>query len=399
MLLLTQRIPYPPNKGEKIRSLQILRHFSKTYQVHLGCLVDEPGDWQYVQTVRDMCADAFFAGINRRLAMLTCQMGWLTGEPLSFRFFRHNALARWVDYVMTTINPDVVVVSSSNMAQYVISHPHRPKCRVIDFVDVDSAKWREYAEKGSGVMRFVYAREARLVLAHDRISAGWAQANTFVSDSEAELFRRLAPESAAKTHAVANGVDAVYFSPDDSHAPVYDPALPVFVFTGAMDYPPNVDAARWFANDIFPSIRARVNTAQFYIVGMNPTAEIKRLAQQDGVHVTGKVPDVRPYVAHAVAAVAPLRIARGIQNKVLEAMAMAKPVIVTPQALEGIDAAQPDRDVLLARTAAEISDAARKLVSGEIAGAQIGLSARECVTGNYGWASRLSKFDAIIANA
>ncbi len=396
LLFLTQRIPYPPIKGEKIRPLQIMRHLSNKYAVHLGCLIDDPADWEHVDTVRAMCADAYFAGLNRNLAMLSCQKGWLTGEPLSFTFFHDRRLAAWVDQMLTQVKPDVVFVCSSNMAQYVIAHPRRPKCRIIDFADADSEKWREYAEKGSGVMKFVHAREARLVLAQDRASARWADASTFVSEPEAAIFRRLAPESANEIHAVASGVDSVYFSPEHTFGPLFDPSIPAFVFTGTMDYPPNIDAACWFARDILPLIRAQIGIAQFYVVGTNPTQEVLKLAQLDGVHVTGRVPDVRPYVAHAVASVAPLRIARGIQNKVLEAMAMGKPVITTPQSLEGIDSAQAGRDVLVAASAAEIADLACKLAAKKIDGAPFGAAARICVLDHYSWAARLAKFNSLI---
>ncbi len=396
LLFLTQRIPYPPIKGEKIRPLQILRHFAQNYAIHLGCLIDDPADFEHVETVRAMCADAYFAGLNRNLAMLGCQKGWLTGEPLSFTFFHDRRLAAWVDKVLTQIKPDLVFVCSSNMAQYVIAHPHRPKCRIIDFADADSEKWREYAEKGSGIMKFVHAREARLVLAQDRASALWADASTFVSEPEAAIFRRLAPESANQIHAVASGVDSVYFSPEHIFESLFDPAIPAFVFTGTMDYPPNIDAACWFARDVLPLIRAQLGHAQFYVVGTNPSQEVQRLAQLDGVHVTGRVPDVRPYVAHAVASVAPLRIARGIQNKVLEAMAMGKPVITTPQALEGIDEAQAGRDLLLANSATEIADIACKLATKKLDGAPYGIAARTCVVDHYSWAARLAKFDTLI---
>lgn len=396
LLFLTQRIPYPPIKGEKIRPLQILKYLANKYTIHLGCLIDDPADWEHTGVVKAMCADAYFAGLNRSLAMLTCQKGWLTGEPLSFTFFHDRRLEAWVDQVLTQIKPEVVFVCSSNMAQYVIAHPHRPKCRIIDFADADSEKWREYAEKGTGVMKFVHAREARLVLARDRASARWADANTFVSDPEAAIFRGLAPESKTKTHAVVSGVDSVYFSPSHNFDPLFDPAISAFVFTGTMDYPPNIDAACWFARDILPIIRAQIGNAQFYVVGTNPAQEVQRLAQLDGVHVTGRVADVRPYVAHAAASVAPLRIARGIQNKVLEAMAMGKPVITTPQALEGIDAAQAGRDVLVANSAEQIADLAFKLATNRIDGVPIGLAARKCVVEHYSWAARLAKFNTLI---
>ncbi len=396
LLFLTQRIPYPPIKGEKIRPLQILRHLSNAYAIHLGCLIDDPADWEHVDTVRAMCADAHFARLDRNLAMLTCQKGWLTGEPLSFTFFQDRRLAAWVDQVLTQIKPDVVFVCSSNMAQYVMTHPYRPKCRIIDFADADSEKWREYAEKGSGVMKYVHAREARLVLEQDRAAARWSDASTFVSEPEAAIFRGLAPESTNKIHAVASGVDSVYFSPDHRFEPLYDTSCPTFVFTGTMDYPPNIDAACWFAKDILPMIRAQIGNAQFYVVGTSPAQEVLRLSKLDGVHVTGRVQDVRPYLAHAVASVAPLRIARGIQNKVLEAMAMGMPVITTPQALEGIDAAQAGRDLLVAPSAAEIADLAYKLAMNTINGALFGAAARACVVDHYSWAARLAKFNSLI---
>jgi sugar transferase (PEP-CTERM/EpsH1 system associated) len=175
-------------------------------------------------------------------------------------------------------------------------------------------------------------------------------ASLFVSAPEAELFRTLAPESSAKIGHFSNGVDTDYFSPDTGHANPYAAGERALVFTGAMDYWPNVDAVQWFCDEVFPVLRQRVPDLRFYIVGSRPAPAVQALGQREGVTVTGTVPDVRPYIAHAAVAVAPLRIARGIQNKVLEAMAMATAVVVSPQALEGIDA-EPGSELLLAEDA------------------------------------------------
>ncbi|MGZ5203107.1 MAG: TIGR03087 family PEP-CTERM/XrtA system glycosyltransferase, partial [Telluria sp.] len=215
-------------------------------------------------------------------------------------------------------------------------------------------------------------------------------ASLFVSAPEAELFRRLAPESGPKIGHFSNGVDTEYFSPDQQHPDPYPAGERALVFTGAMDYWPNIDAVKWFAAEVFPSVRQRFPDARFYIVGSRPAPAVQALAQQDGIVVTGTVPDVRPYIAHAAVAVAPLRIARGVQNKVLEAMAMATPVVVSPQALEGIDAV-PGSELVLADEPAAFADACAALLEGrDSASAAIGRAARAKVQRQYSWSSNLA---------
>jgi polysaccharide biosynthesis protein PslH len=396
LLFLTQRIPYPPIKGEKIRPLNILLRLRRSFRIHLGCLVDDPLDWEVADEVRKLCVDAHLEPLDRRLAQLRCAEGLLRGEPLSLAFFRKAALARWVERKLAEVRPAAAFVCSSAMAQYVLDAPLRPEIFIMDFADVDPDKWRQYAETARPPMRWVYAREARTLLAFDRRVAAAATASVFVSEAETALFRRLAPESAGKVHAISNGVDAAYFAPGD-HARAYPAGAPAFVFTGTMDYRPNVDAVVWFAEEILPLIRREEPTARFFIVGSNPAQAVQKLASYPGVAVTGRVPDVRPYLGHATAAVAPLRISRGIQNKVLEAMAMAVPVIVTPPALEGIDAA-PGREVLVAEDAPGFARQAIAAAHSRIDG-QLGAAARACVLSRYSWDARLAAFDRLLERA
>jgi sugar transferase (PEP-CTERM/EpsH1 system associated) len=239
-------------------------------------------------------------------------------------------------------------------------------------------------------MNWLYRYEARQLLAYERRVAREYDASLFVSAPEAELFRQLAPESTAKIGHFSNGVDTDYFSPDQPHADPYAPGERALVFTGAMDYWPNVDAVQWFAADVFPALRERFADLKFYIVGSRPAPAVQELAKLPGVVVTGTVPDVRPYIAHAAVAVAPLRIARGIQNKVLEAMAMATPVVVSPQALEGIDAV-PGSELVLAEDAAGFVDAVTTLLAGQDSAATaIGAAARAKVQRRYSWSSNLA---------
>ena len=393
LLLLAQRIPYPATKGEKIRHLHILEHLRRSYDVHLGCLVDDPADAEHVPTVQAMCRDSYFAPLDRRWAKLTCLRGLLTGQPLSVTFYQHRGLARWIRKVLRDVRPEVVFVCSSNMAPYVLDTRHDGCVRIADLADVDSEKWRAYAAAGAFPMNLVHAREWRRTAALEQRIVRQFDWSTFVSAEEAALFNRLVPGNADKVRAISNGVDQVFFDPAQSFDPPFELGPANFVFTGTMDYRPNVDAVGWFARSILPLIRRTLPDARFYVVGSNPAPTVRALGGMPGVTVTGRVADTRPYLAHAAVCVAPLLIARGIQNKVLEAMAMARPVVATADALEGITAV-PDREVLLADTPEAF--AAACLMAGGPAGPGLGAAARQRVVSDYTWRERLRGFDPLL---
>jgi sugar transferase (PEP-CTERM/EpsH1 system associated) len=388
LLLLIHRIPYPPNKGDKIRSYHLLKHLAQHYRVHLGTFVDDRDDWQHVPHVRAMCASSHFAALNPATARVRSLGALLANRSLSLDYYRDAGLRAWTGATMREHGVKRIVVFSSAMAQYAEAYPDAR--RVVDFCDVDSDKWRQYAEQKPWPMNWLYRHEARQLLAYERKVARECDASLFVSEPEAALFRELAPESVAKIGFFNNGVDTDYFSPERSYASPYPAGQRTVVFTGAMDYWPNIDAVQWFAAQVFPQLRASFADARFYIVGARPAAAVQALAQLPGVVVTGTVPDVRPYIAHADVAVAPLRIARGIQNKVLEAMAMATPVVVSPQALEGIEAI-PGTDLLVAADAAAfLAQVATLLTEANTA---IGPLARARVEQLYSWPSNLARIE------
>jgi sugar transferase (PEP-CTERM/EpsH1 system associated) len=399
LLFLMQRLPYPLIKGEKVRNWRILNYLTRWYDVHFGCLIDDPEDFQHIDTVRALCASMYTAPLNRRRAKITCATGLLTGEPLSVTFFRDQGLRRWVEDVVKRIRPEMIFVNSSNMAPYILDLPRTGR-RVVELGDVDSEKFRSYSETASVPMRQVYRREARLIEQLERRVALECDHSVLVTEAEAALFRGKVPEAANKIVGVSCGVDHRYFDPSHAYPSPFDPAAGAsFVFTGNMDYPPNSDAVVWFANAVLPLIRQKLPAARFFIVGSNPIEPVSRLVALGGITVTGRVPDVRPYLAHATAAVAPMRIARGIQNKVLEAMAMAKPAIVTSGALEGIDA-RPGRDLILADDAAAFAHAAIGVAGadGETTadGRAIGEAARQLILRSYDWDACLVGFDPLM---
>lgn len=394
ILYLTHRIPYPPNKGDKIRSWHILKYLAQRYRVHLGTFVDDPDDWQHVDTVKKLCGETCFAFLNPRTARLR-SLGALAGKrPLTLDYYHNSGLQQWVGTVMKEQAIERVLVFSSAMAQYVTGA--RQARRIIDFVDIDSDKWRQYAEKKSWPMSWLYRRESRSLLGYERQVAREFDASLFVSQAEADLFKQLAPESAAKVSFFNNGVDAGYFSPAHEYPNPYPSDEMAIVFTGAMDYWPNIDAVQWFAREILPAVLASNPDARFYIVGSRPAPQVQVLATLAGVRVTGAVPDIRPYLAHARLAVAPLRIARGIQNKVLEAMAMTKPVVASIQALEGI-AAKIGEEVLLARDREEFISTISPLL--QHPQNYIGQAARVRVLADYTWERNLERVDELLSHA
>ena len=335
LLFLAHRIPYPPNKGDKIRSYNLLKALAKDYRIFLGAFVDDQLDWKYQSELTEYCEEVFLLELNSRRKYISLK-GVLTGEALSLPYYRQTRMQNWVDQKIADQQIERVFVYSSAMAQYVQSEHFDHLHRVIDFVDVDSEKWREYSKRHIWPMSWLYRREARELLRYDRKLARTFDASVFVSASEAALFKQLAPESKQRVSHINNGVDYHYFDSQGAHDSPY-PDVPVLAFTGAMDYWANVDAVTWFAQKVFPLIQQKIPNALFYIVGARPSDAVLKLANKKGIHVTGAVEDIRPYIAGADVIVAPMRIARGVQNKVLEAMAMEKPVVVTGAAMEGIE--------------------------------------------------------------
>jgi sugar transferase (PEP-CTERM/EpsH1 system associated) len=391
LLFLSHRIPYPPNKGDKIRSYHVLKRLARDYRVHLGAFVDDADDWRHLPELEKLCASVCLVPLHPLKGKLRSLSAFVSGEPLTLPYYRSIRLARWVRRHLASGTVQRAFVFSSAMAQYLVGADGMR--RVLDFVDVDSEKWRQYAGSHRFPMNAVYRREAETLLGFEREQAMHFDASLFVTEAEAALFRRLAPEAGARVGVIENGVDGDYFSPHRDYPDPYAPGAQVLVFTGAMDYWANVDAVRWFAHEVFPAVRARASQAEFHIVGARPTEAVRRLGGQEGVRVTGAVDDMRPYLAHARAAVAPLRIARGVQNKVLEAMAMAKPVLATPQAWDGLRAC-PELQGLITEDPEVMASRAVDLLSGETR--EYGERGREFVLQHHDWQKNLDRLVPLI---
>jgi sugar transferase (PEP-CTERM/EpsH1 system associated) len=386
LLFLSHRIPYPPNKGDKIRSYNLLKYLAQHFDIHLGTFIDDEDDLQWIPEMEKLCTTCHCVQINPLRARLLSLTGLLTGDALSVAFYRNSAMTQWVRTTCDKFDIDQVLVYSSAMARFTSGTPMARK--VIDYVDVDSDKWRQYASTKPWPLSAIYRREASKLLGFEREVISDFDAGLFVSAAEADVFRQLAPEAAAKIGFYNNGVDSGYFQPSLDIANPYSAGEQAIVFTGAMDYWPNIDAVQWYADEVLPQLREQHPELVFYIVGSNPSRAVQQLASREGVVVTGRVPDVRPYLQHAIAAVAPMRIARGVQNKVLEGMAMAKPVVVSDMGLEGI-ACKHGEGVLIANNVQENVDIMGALVRED--SGRHGEFARDFVSQHFTWAANLPK--------
>jgi sugar transferase (PEP-CTERM/EpsH1 system associated) len=308
------------------------------------------------------------------------------GESATVRYFDAPELRTKVAERCRAEPYDLVYVSSSSMAQY--ARVGRGTPVVMDFVDVDSDKWRQYGARLRGPRAWVYRLEAARLRAAEIEAARLAARCLVATEQEEVLVHQLAPW--APTTVVPNGVDLEYFTP----APGANGSRAI-VFTGAMDYFPNVDAARFFAECVFPTVRRAVPDARFLIVGKKPAAAIRRLVGLAGVEVTGTVPDVRPYVREAAVAVAPLRVARGVQNKVLEAMAMGRSVVATPKAHEGLRA-RPGIDLLVEEEPALFADAVVQLLRSAELRESVGKAGRQFVEREHSWRRSMERLDGVI---
>ena len=309
------------------------------------------------------------------------------GQPVSSAYFGNVRLTRWVAETMANHRPSYAFACSAAMARYL--EEYRFATRVIDLVEVFSEKWRQRAEISHWPLNELYWRQERALLGLETRVASRADHALFASAAEAHLFSRRAPRAPARIATLRNGIDQVHFSATSDFPNPYTPGRKTVVFAGAMNYPPNIEGATWFATEVMTMLRHRFPTIDFWIVGDRPTRAVRNLARRD-IHVVRHGGDVRPYLAHADAIVAPLRIARGIDNNVLEGMAMAKPVVATPAALDGLDLAIGE-EVICSASAPGFASGVATALSGRAA--EMGAKARHRIETEYDWSAALRLLD------
>jgi sugar transferase (PEP-CTERM/EpsH1 system associated) len=391
VLYLCHRIPYPPNKGDKIRAYRELRAISEQHEVDLFTLADRSTDLQGELPLRHCCRSVTVADLSSIYARLRILPLLFTDKPLTIPYFYSSELDVKVRYALLRRSYDRIFVYCSSMAQYVRGIRDIPA--ILDFVDVDSDKWSQYSTHSRFPLSAIYRREARCLRNYERRLCRRYPNVLVTTDREAQLVRKIWERTGV--YVIPNGVDAEYFKPS-MESPC--PAEPGITFIGDMAYFPNQEAVTFFALRVLPLIRCVVPNARFYIVGRNPTRRVLRLGRIDGVTVTGAVPDVRPYLAKALLSVAPFSIAAGIQNKILEAMAYGLPVVATPRAAQGL-ADSVAEAVNIGQTPNELAELVISLLRNPDQARREGLEARQRVIACYSWEHSLARVLELLENA
>ncbi|MDA1263486.1 MAG: TIGR03087 family PEP-CTERM/XrtA system glycosyltransferase [Planctomycetota bacterium] len=383
LLFLSQRVPYPPNRGDKITTWQLVDRFRKAHDVTVIAFAHDEADVRAARELRGMGVDTVPIPLNLKARKLLALPLLATSKPLTLGVFGSKQLKAEVDARIA--GADFAYAYSSSMGAFLAQHDTP---WIMHFAELDSDKWRQYAERTSWPMSWIYKREAKQLLAFETHIAGRTATNVFCTPLEEKIFQEHVPGKPSLV--VRNGVDLEYFSPA-GNAPEHGH----LVFTGVMDYLPNIDGCQWFVDEILPRIRESVPETTFTIVGSRPTSEVDKLAETAGVSVTGFVDDTRDYLRRAAVSVAPLRIARGIQNKVLEALAMGLPVVGTTSATQGVEG-EPERDYLVRDEAEAFADEVVRLLQDRVAADTLARAGRALVEERYAWSAVLAPLDAYL---
>jgi sugar transferase (PEP-CTERM/EpsH1 system associated) len=390
VLFVCHRVPYPPKRGGKIRPFNIIKHLTEQgHSVTVASLARSSLERDEASGLAEHCDRMLVETISDWIAWPRMLASAPSSQPSSFAYFYSRRLARRLAAELREQQFDLVFVHCSSVAPYV--QRVRGPLRILDYGDVDSQKWREYALHRRQPLATAFRLEAIKLERTERLLSANVDLCTCTTAAELSSLRQLGVATSAAWF--PNGVDADFFAPD---ATEYDPTLIAFV--GRMDYFPNQQAVLRFTSTILPRLRERCPKVRVQIVGAEPPAAIRRLGRLPDVSVTGSVPDVRPYVRRAALTVAPLEIARGTQNKLLESMAMGVPVVCSPQAAGGVDAV-PGEHLRVASTVDQYVDAIASLLGSREARMQLAIAARDRVLTHHSWPASMRRLDGLIAGA
>jgi sugar transferase (PEP-CTERM/EpsH1 system associated) len=386
ILYLVHRVPYPPDKGDRIRAFHLLRFLARRATVHLACLSDEPVGADVVATLRRYCGRVAVIPVGRWRWVRALSSVVRGGTVTEGAFHSPRLRATLRQWVRET-HFHASLASASSMAPYLRAEELRAVPTVVDLTDVDSQKWLDYAADSRGFWAWLYRLEGRRLRRLEQALSSWACAVTLVSEAEADLFCRLC--APGPVHAIPNGVDLDHFQPRSQATEAN------CVFVGALDYRPNVEGVTWFCREVWPEILRRRPMVKLHLVGRRPTPAVRRLASLSGIELVGQVPDVVPHVERAAVVVVPLRIARGIQNKVLEGLAMGKAVVASPQTLVGLGV-EPGTHLLAASTSGEWVNAVTRLLGDADLRRRLGAAGRRYVEEHHRWERCLEPFEPLL---
>jgi polysaccharide biosynthesis protein PslH len=386
VLYLCHRFPYPPRRGGKIRPFNVVRHLSERHEVTVCSLARSSAEAAEANGIAPYCARYFVEQVRAPVQTLRMIARLPTPTPSSLGFFYSTRLARRVSALLTHERFDLIFVHCSSVAQYVARHSGTPK--ILDFGDMDSQKWFEYARFKPFPLNLGYRLEGMKMLAEEKRLARRFDLCTVTTRGEWETLAGYGTDT--PTDWFPNGVDSEYFAPSGER---YD--ADAISFIGRMDYYANQECMFDFCANTLPRLRGHRPNLRLMIVGADPSPAVRRLGDLPGVTVTGSVPDVRPYLQRSALMVAPLNIARGTQNKILEAMAMGVPVVTSAAAASGVDANAAEH-FLVARTPVEYESAIMSILARSDERARLARAGRDRMRSHHDWSRSMRRLDGIV---
>lgn len=395
VLMLTHRMPYPPDRGDRIRAWHLLKLLAEHFDVALAATTHEPVAAEQFDAVMDCARTLAVEPLRPTTSRIRAVGGWLLGRAGTPEYFFRSTLARQILQWHADRPFDAVLTFCTGMiasSRSLMRLPQRPR-HVLDLVDVDSDKWAQWSAASRGPRRWCYGLEARRLREVEAGQHDLVDAITIVSHAEAELYRQTVSLD-APLHVVGNGVDLEYFRAQPIER--IDADVPRILFTGVLDYRPNVDALIWFTRHVLPLLQRQGVNARLTIVGRDPSPKVWALGRLSNVDVVGPVPDVRPYLAQASVVIAPLRLARGVQNKALEAMSSGRSVVCSPAVAQGLSAA-PGRDFLLADAPQQWADTVTQLIRNPAQRDALAAAGRRRVEQTYRWHDQLAPMLELLA--
>jgi sugar transferase (PEP-CTERM/EpsH1 system associated) len=390
VLYLTHRLPFPPDKGDRIRCYHTLKYLSAGAEVHLACLADEPVPAAALAGLHRYCVRVAAVPVGGPVRWLRGLATLAVGRTVTEGVFASAALAATLRAWGREQRFDVCLASASSLVPYLRLRELRDVPAVVDLVDVDSQKWLDYAAGTRGPRAWLYRTEGRRLRRLEQQLPSWARGIVLTTPVEVALYEEFA--GAGKAQVVCNGVDLDYFRPGP---PVLEP---VCTFVGALDYRPNVEGVSWFARHVWQEVRRRCPAARLLLVGRRPAPAVAELAEVAGIELVGEVPDVRPHLGRAAVALVPLRLARGVQNKLLEALAMGKAVVSSPLCVAGLGVTNGDH-LVTATTPAEWADAVLRLFDDSALRGRLGAAGRRYVEDHHRWEACLAPLGELLARA
>ena len=387
ILFLIHRLPYPPDKGERIRAFHELKYLAERHEVDLFCFADSHVDAEHQVACRKICRSVYVETLSKPARLLRAAVAGFRNQSMSAAFFYSPSFARNVRKMLGQRRYDLIFLYCSSMGQF-LPRP-APAPIVVDFVDADSAKWQQYARSCAPPRSWLYAREARAVAAAERALGSRAGLSLAVTEHDASEIGGGAVDR-FPVEVMANGVEVPVDMSGTVDADIRQ-LQPFAVFVGTMNYRPNSDAAEHFARDIFPLVRRRHPKLNFVIVGRDPDRQVRRLAALAGVTVTGSVSGVYQYFRNAEVSVAPFRISQGFHNKIAESLAVGTPVVTSRRAVAGIGLSEKE-----GLFAADTPETFAATVDSLLSDSSLRRQLRESAAGVrklLGWETRLRKME------